>query len=218
MSTLSLLVLLQAFILNIAAPAGYKRIPDKDFGDYLRHIRLKSDRTVYLYNGQKKQNQDAQYAVLDVSVGTKDLQQCADAVMRLRGEFLFSKGQTPSFRAVSGKEIRYSTGLTRTQYFERVFSLCNSYSLEQQMHSIPIRTIQIGDVLIRGGFPGHVVMVVDMAVNRSGEKVMMLAQSYMPAQNIHVLKGPVDGVWYPVKDGQINTPEYRFTSDQVRTW
>jgi hypothetical protein len=62
------------------------------------------------------------------------------------------------------------------------------------------------------------VIVVDMAVNAVGEKLMMLAQSYMPAQDIHILRGPVDGVWYPVREGDVNTPEWTFRSDQARTW
>ncbi len=38
------------------------------------------------------------------------------------------------------------------------------------------------DVFIRGGFPGHAVIVVDMArIEISGEMVFLLAQSYMPA-------------------------------------
>jgi hypothetical protein len=99
-----------------------------------------------------------------------------------------------------------------------VFGFCNSWSLEKQLKSKPIQDIQLGDVLIKGGFPGHVVIVVDMVVNRQGEKLMMLAQSYMPAQDIHILKGPINGAWYPVKEGEIRTPEYTFYSSQVKTW
>ena len=54
------------------------------FGAWLRSVPLKKNLTVYLYNGVPKRNQEAQFAVLDVSVGHEDLQQCADAVMRLR--------------------------------------------------------------------------------------------------------------------------------------
>jgi len=54
---------------------------------------FKKNKTVYLYDGSVKRNQAAQFAVLDISTGNKDLQQCADAVMRLRARFLFATQQ-----------------------------------------------------------------------------------------------------------------------------
>src|SRR5262249_28354268 len=81
---------------NIAAipvPDGYVRIGvDKSsFGNWLRGLPLKKNKTVYLYNGMKKEDQSAQFAVIDISTGDKDLQQCADAVMRFRAEYLFAQ-------------------------------------------------------------------------------------------------------------------------------
>ena len=78
---------------SIPLPAGYARIdaPPGSFTEWLRSTGLKKSRTVFLYDGSPKLNQQAQYAVLNISVGTKDLQQCADAVMRLRAEYLYGK-------------------------------------------------------------------------------------------------------------------------------
>lgn len=72
----------------IPTPAGYHRLAggEGSFGAWLRAVPLKKGTTVYLYNGRPKENQDAQFAVLDISVGHEDLQQCADAVMRLRAQ------------------------------------------------------------------------------------------------------------------------------------
>jgi hypothetical protein len=94
------LILLLPTIINIEIPIGYKRTPTSEFGKYLRNITLKTDKTVYLYNGLKKRNQEAQYAVLDISVGDRDLQQCADAVMRLRAEWLFKTKQFGNLHSV----------------------------------------------------------------------------------------------------------------------
>lgn len=81
---------------------------------------------------------------------------------------------------------------------------------------------QPGNVLIRGGFPGHAVMVMDDAVNENGKKIYLLAQSYMPAQDIHVLNNPVNknlSPWYEVNDDNIiRTPEYSFTKNELRSW
>ena len=81
--------------------------------------------------------------------------------------------------------------------------------------------MRIGDVFIQGGFPGHAVMVVDMAVNgRTGEKLFLLIQSYMPAQEIHVLKNPsdsADGPWYELDFGEtLRTPEWTFSKDDLK--
>jgi hypothetical protein len=58
---------------------------------------------------------------------------------------------------------------------------------------------------------------VDVATNRKGDKIFMLAQSYMPAQDIHILNGE-DGPWYHAREGMIATPEYTFRSLDLRSF
>ncbi|MBK7139361.1 MAG: hypothetical protein IPH74_10160 [Bacteroidetes bacterium] len=69
--------------------------------------------------------------------------------------------------------------------------------------------------------PGHAVIVVDVAKNeKTGETLFLLAQSYMPAQEIHLLKNPNDGgisPWYSADFGNVLiTPEYTFTANQLK--
>ena len=78
-------------------------------------------------------------------------------------------------------------------------------------------------MFIKGGFPGHAVLVADVAENaQTGEKRFLLVQSYMPAQEIHVLKNPpaADGSpWYPAAfEGDLVTPEWRFAAGSLRRW
>ena len=254
---------------SIPVPAGYRRVAAdrSSFGAWLRQIPLKKDKTVYLFDGSPKRNQNAQFAVLAISVGHKDLQQCADAVMRLRAEYLYSRkdfgdidfytaqGMRLNFREwASGRRVRLSgsrlisytsnpatgsgvqAGPTAAEpvvcadrgcfsaYLETVFSYCGTLSLEKQL--VPAGDfggMQIGDVLIRGGAPGHAMLVVDMAADSLGHQVYMLAQSYMPAQDIHLVNNPVDGTlspWYRIDKGAlvIATPEWTFYTHQLRTW
>ncbi len=215
---------------DIPLPPGFERIPTENgtFSAYLRNIGLKDSKTVYLFNGKPKQNQEAQYALLNISVGNRDLQQCADAVMRLRAEYFFSLNQFDKiiFYDNDKSAYQFTSPYTRSnfdKYLERVFGMCGSASLSKQLKAVnDFNDIQPGDVLIRGGFPGHAVMVMDMAINAAGEKLYMIAQSYMPAQDIHVLKNPAKedlSPWYYVNsDHVIQTPEYTFTKDELKRW
>jgi hypothetical protein len=215
---------------SIPLPAGYKRVTaaEGSFAAYLRSLPLKRDKTVYLFNGQPKLNQQAQFAVLDISVGEKDLQQCADAAMRLRAEYLFAAGDYGSivFTDNEGKVYRFTAPFTSAglqQFLQRVFGMCGSASLAKQLHRVDqFEDIQPGDVIIRGGFPGHAVTVMDVAENDKGEKICLLSQSFMPAQNIHILINPLNdelSPWYPMPGSDIIvTPEYTFRKNELKRW
>ncbi len=214
---------------HIPLPEGFTRTTadSTSFTHYLRTLPLKKDKTVYLFNGQPKYNQSAQFAVFNVSVGKQDLQQCADAVMRLRAEYLFARQNWNQilFRDNNGKAYAFTPPYTRVhfdQYLQQVFGMCGSASLEKQLQPRSWAALEPGDVLIRGGFPGHAVLVVDVAENAQHEKIFLLAQSYMPAQDIHLLRNPANtgnSPWYQADAvNDIVTPEWTFHPQALRTW
>jgi hypothetical protein len=215
---------------NIPLPVGFARIKadSNSFAAWLNNLPLKEDKTVYLFNGNKKINQQAQFGVLAVSVGNKDLQQCADAVMRLRAEYLFAQKRYHEIIFRDNEQGIYKFGQPYTKenfmrFMETVFGKCGSASLSKQLKTVDsFYTIKPGDVLIRGGFPGHAVIVLDAAINKAGEKIFMLAQSYMPAQDIHILINPADenlSPWYKVSSSnEIVTPEYLFYRNELKCW
>ena len=217
-------------ISNIPVPQGYSRIPadSSSFAGWLRNVGLKENKMVYLFDGRPKLNQMAQFAVLDISVPAKDLQQCADAVMRLRAEYLFAekKFDTISFTDNDNTVYAFHAPYTKENfmhYMETVFGMCGSASLSKQLKTVAdFSTVVPGDVLIRGGFPGHAVIVMDVATNAEGKKIFMLAQSYIPAQDIHLLINPASDTlspWYEVKETQkIITPEYLFYKTELKRW
>jgi Domain of unknown function (4846) len=213
----------------IPLPVGFTRIAKEanSFADWLLTVKLKKDKTVYTFDGTPKANQTAQFAVLDISVGNKNLQQCADAVMRLRAEYLFAakKFQDIHFTDNEGKMYQFEEPYNHEKlqlFLQKVFAMCGSASLSKQLNSVSFKNIQPGDVIIRGGFPGHAVLVMDVAINKEGEKVYLLAQSYMPAQDIHVLANPGNknlSPWYAVDESEwIQTPEYTFTRKELKSW
>jgi hypothetical protein len=233
-----------SLINQIPTPIGYERVilPDSSFGWWLRRLPLLEGKPdVLLYNGQKKGYQGAHYAILDIDVGKKDLQQCADAVMRLRAEYLRWSGKEDmiSFNYTSGDKIKYiewkkgGRPIVRgnkvtwaynnsfdasyenfRKYLDNVFMYAGSLSLSKELKNIDFGSIIPGDVFIQGGSPGHAVIVMDVAVNKDEEKVFMLAQSYMPAQQIHILANPkkTNTCWYTHLECRqlIETPEWRF--------
>ena len=218
-----------ARIADIPCPPGFERVPAPpgSFGAWLRELRLKKDNTVYLYNGMPKRNQSAQFAVIDISTGNKDLQQCADAVMRLHAEWLYSRQRLADIDFTDNAQTHYrlkaSAGRKEfDQYLEKVFSNCGTLSLSRQLQAKALAGLAPGDVLILGGSPGHAMLVTDVAVNKNGQKIFLLCQSYMPAQDVHIVVNPQNSSlspWYEVNGGPlIETPEYTFTINQLKTW
>jgi hypothetical protein len=215
---------------RIAPPTGFQRTPVEpgSFADWLRALPVKpSQSLVRLYDGRPKANQQIHVAVIDIDTGNRDLQQCADAIMRLRGEYLLASGRAReiAFNDTKGKPQAF-TGNAKDypgfrSYMDRVFAFAGSYSLEREMRPVLPVDMQIGDVFIKGGFPGHAVLVVDMAINpENGEKRFLLLQSYMPAQDMHILKNPKAGAspWYPMpaEKDQLETPEWVFPPRSLR--
>jgi thiamine monophosphate kinase len=91
---------------------------------------------------------------------------------------------------------------------DTVFSWANTASVERQGEKIPLAQIQPGDFFVTAGNPGHAVLVLDIAKNDSGKVEVLLGQSYMPAQNFHVLRPRRDTAWFaidPASDG-LQTP------------
>jgi hypothetical protein len=237
---------------EIPAPAGFSRLtmPDHSFAHWLRGVKLKKDKRVFLYNGSLKADQSVQYAVLNEKTGNKDLQQCADAIMRLRAEYFFSDKKYDSilFYATDGTGLSFSKWRKGTRYrlsgnklqaftvsntnrdvngefedfLETVFRYAGTYSLASELETISVDDIQPGDVFIKPGFPGHAMIVADVCANEEGEKLFMLAQGYMPAQDMHIVKNYEDekiSPWYNVKKGnKLSTPEWAFTTDQLKRW
>ena len=239
----------QAIITRIAPPDSFTRVKTApgSFGKWLQHLPLKQGNPpIYLHNGEKKNLQEAHCAVVDIDTGTDDLQQCADAVIRLRAEYLYAIGLHDSiaFNFTSGDLFRYRDWLdgktpvishnkvswqqqsarennraTFHKYLKIIFTYAGSYSLSRELVKVAdIDSIQPGDIFIQGGFPGHAMLVVDVAYKQeSGEKIFLLAQSYMPAQDIHIVCLPNGGPWFAINtDGKLITREWIFNKTDLK--
>ncbi len=232
-------------------PQGFIRIgvAENSFGEYLRRLPLKPHgANVLLHDGRVKQNNGIYDAVVDLVIGNKNLHQCADAVIRLRADYLYQQKQfdkihfnfTNGFRAdysrwrrgyrivVRGNQTYWTLSYGPAdsyrnfwEYLEVVFNYAGTLSLANELKPLSLDALQIGDIFIHGGSPGHAVIVVDLASNpQNGENIFLLAQSYMPAQEIQILRNPNDpqrSPWYSTDFMDVlATPEWTFRRTELK--
>jgi hypothetical protein len=237
---------------RFAPPPGFHRldVPASGFGAWLRQLPLRpAGEAVRFFDGRVRSDQSGVAAVIDIDVGRADLQQCADAIIRLRAEYLRAahRDADMAFRFTSGDRYAYADWLagkrplasgnqvawttvgasadTRDgfrRWLDIVFTYASTRSLQREMAVVrDAGAIEPGDVLIQPGAPGHAIIAVDVAVDGAvggaGERRALLAQSFMPAQNIHVLNNPAGGVWYRIADDHaIVTPDWTFAPGDLR--
>lgn len=216
-------------------PNDYQRlpVPKNSYAEYLVNLKLKvHGSNVYYHDGRAKLNKNIYCAVIDMEIGKQNLQQCADAVMRLKGEYLYkienytrikfnllSTGKPYSFDEHTGNDKSY---LAFRNYMDFIFAHANTASLHDEMQAVKnIKDLEIGDVFIQKKQPyGHAVIVLDVAISSaSGQKLFLIGQSYMPAQETQILLNPTNGSlspWYKAEEGKIITPQWTFEHSDLR--
>lgn len=213
-------------------PIGYNRVELKagSFGEYLRTLTLKPEGApARMYDGKIKPNHNIYVSVVDMPISPRDLQSSADAVIRLKSEYLFAKKDFDKIAFHANKEkfsfSEFSNGDTSKsmfqEYLDYVMEKVSTPSFCDDLVPVKLKDIQVGDIFIQRNNPnGHAVVVVDLVKNSEGKKLFLLAQSYQPAQEIQIISNPSrDDIspWYETKEGQMLTPEWRFlTSDLMR--
>lgn len=224
---------------EIPLPKGFVRqkTDSLTFGYFLQNLSFEKDNTVYFYDGTKKQNQAQHYKVIKLELPKKDIQQCADAIIRLRADYFFNKKQYQTIQFKSStttynfanwlqenNPFKVDTVKLYHQFLETVFINCGTYHLADLLKpKHQLNTIQVGDVFIKGGSPGHGMIVVDVAYNNTtSQTIFILAQSFMPAQSMHVVVNEENeelSPWY-VLDSTKNlvTPGYSFSYAHLKKW
>ncbi|MCK4547603.1 MAG: DUF4846 domain-containing protein [Candidatus Eisenbacteria sp.] len=209
---------------------GHERVPadQASFAGWLRHLPMKHGRSpVRSYDDDVILGPNAPQlaGVVDLDLIGDDLQQCADAIIRLRAEYLWSKGARNriAFQFTSGDLCRWAdwvSGLrpqvngnrvrwvkraspdssrhTFRKYLETVFYYAGTISLSYDSVQVPADEIAPGDFFLESGSPGHAVIVLDVATDPEGRQQVLVGQSFMPAQDFHVLKTKTGGAWFNV--------------------
>ena len=209
---------------------------------FLRHLPV-VDGPIVDYRGHAISYQQKHTGIIPYDVGKSDLQQCADALIRLRAEYLFAqkryseiafhfvvgpyyswndycKGSVP---VPEGNGVRFVAGsphdkthASLRKYLDLVYIYASTISLARELK--PAAGFAVGTVLIHPGSPGHCSMIIDEREDQ-GKKLYKLAEGYTPAQSIYVLRNlQAGGVssWYALQKGTIRTASYTFDDYLLR--
>ena len=220
---------------DIRTPLGYERVglPGDGFGAFIREFPLQGRGShMKYYDGSLAYGQCLAYAVLDLPM-VSNMEQCADAVMRMRAEYFWRDGQYGRihFHSVGGKDMRYGGGADRVafeQYLRRVYGNANTASLRRHMVEKDFCDVAPGDVLVyeapSAATYGHAVLIADVAVDPgTGKKALMIAESSTPALTMHVVRNllhPLKSPWVIVDDSDkdVFISGIRFRKTDLRGW
>ncbi len=226
------------------APAGFSRaaVEEGSFAAFTRSLPLAPIDTKVVSFAGKPLYADGAHpriaAVVDIDVGDRDLQQCADAVIRMHAEWRYGRGERPSYRALSGLWMPYAEWMRGARpvaegqtlmwrrvatpapdehalfrrYLDAVFTWANTASLARDSRAVSLVDVTGGDFFVLADSPvGHAVLVLDVAKGEGGEVALLLGQSFMPAQSFHVLRSTAAEVWFvvPREATHVATPFWR---------
>lgn len=229
---------------RVNIPLGYERVDYArgSFEDYLRNYKLKTfGSKIINYDYSEYFWQGGHIGILEIPVPKNGLQQCADALIRIRSEYLwnnnrkdeigfnFTSGHYCSWQKyaegyrpkINGSKVTFSKTANANhsknnfyKYLNLIYMYSGTLSLYYELKSVNAKDLQLGDMLIKGGSPGHIVMIADEVVNNKGEKLFLLFQGNTPAQSVHLVKNLEDETispWYQLEnDAVISVSNYTF--------
>lgn len=237
---------------RMAVPAGFNRVgvAEGSFAEWLRHLPVAPvDSPVKSAKGRVilAAGHPNLAAVVVLQPHMARLLSAGNMLIRLRGEYCWSAGQTEnlSFHFMSGQRYAWqawmqgvrtvlrerkvvfrktdSRGCGRAdfcQYLETVFRYASTYSLLDDTRRVEDGAIGIGDILLRPGRPGHAMLVVDVATNADGDVRILLGEGGMPVQTFHILQSDADNPWFPFsREGKIDLAgRGGFEMEHLRRW
>lgn len=220
---------------------GFTRVElaPESFGAFLRGLPLiDPGAPVLSYRGDiiRAPNHPHIAAVVALDVGNADLQQCADAVIRMHAEWRYSRGHRDhAYRAASGTTLSFpgylagdrvkvngnKISLVRSArasgpshdvfrlWLDQVFEWANTAALARDGERVKLENLRPGDFFVLTGVPfGHAVLVLDIAKDAQGRRALLLGQSFVPAQSYQVLRPSPETAWFVLDEaaGALTTP------------
>jgi len=224
---------------SFATPPGFTRVNEdpKSFGAFLRTLPLlPGGAPVLAFDGSivHPGSDPRVAAVAELDIGNRDLQQCADSIIRLNAEWHWAnakreglsytltsgapakwddwrKGMRPK---VAGQKVTWSevaaadgSHASFRKYLDFVFTYAGTRSLSAYSKTVDRAALQPGDFFVLPAKElGHAVLVLDLAEDGKGHRVALVGQGFMPAQSFHVLASAPGQAWFALDGDQVATP------------
>ena len=203
---------------------------------------------VLRFDGSVAHAADDEYVagVVAIDIGSADLQQSADVVIRLHAEWQWSRDQRDAssyqggtklnmplsrwekgqriisqgpnpFWAVQTKPVPADYSEFR-RYLDIVFTWANSASLARRAEPVEATTLTPGDFFLHTKPPGHAAIVLDIAEKPSGERVALLGQALNPTESVHVIRPGRATAWFSLRPGHalVTAHSAAFSWDELR--
>ncbi|HLF33017.1 MAG TPA: DUF4846 domain-containing protein [Cyclobacteriaceae bacterium] len=177
---IGLYILVLPLIDILTIPDGWSRVMPEpgSFGEYLHQLSFEITDSTYFWDGTASIYHSV--AAVHKFKGLTEIEQCADVIMRFYSDFIKSKGQVVSWHDVQGN-LKTWNGMDYAKFMRDIYNYSNTYSL-YKFDSFPVKVndAKPGDILVIPGFPGHIVLIVD--VLKKDDKIKLaVVEGFTPA-------------------------------------
>jgi hypothetical protein len=169
-------------------------------------------------------------AVVAIDVGTQNIQQSGDVILRLHAEWRWwvndlrmlylsdAKVELPLQKWVAGERLVASEGKPTwvrqaepkpkldyadfRAYLDSVFTWSDGQALLAESVPLAPESLEPGAFFLHEGHPAQVLIVLDVATSQDGKRAMLLAQAQSPGESLHVIRPNRNSVWFSVRTDQ----------------
>ena len=203
-------------------------VPSNSFGHWLRNLPLLPEGTPvkdYLGRIKVSTNDTTLAAVVNYDIRGRKLEQCMDIILRFWAEYLFSQqrsdeiafylpvnfllkwsdwnqGFRPLHRGIRisllKNHVPDSSRACFEKYLWEIFYHSNTQTAYFNYPKVKFEDVQIGDFIVKRGSRGHAVLIVDLAVDRDGNRIALFGQGDTPARQFYLLNFKKVQPWFPL--------------------